>query len=339
VTNQLDISVVVPTHNRAAGLSRLLDRLADQDADGVQYEVVVVDNNSTDDTRAVVERAIARDAGRRLRYVFEPRQGVSYARNTGIERTTAPLIAFLDDDGIPGPDWVRGMKRAFDQHPEADCIGGRVRADWRVPAPSWMQQAHTGPLALQDWPDMIVVNARSAWICLITANLGFRRDVFTRIGGFSPDFPRNQDRELQLRMWRARMQGLYVPALDVTVVVPPERLTRRYHRRWRATTGKYQALMRFRDSIAPDGGLRAEPHRGRTLLGSPLFIYRELLSHLRGWCIAVVRRRSEDRFFHETRIWYCVGFVRGRWRESGAGSTVNVPVLQTPPSSPDTPQS
>ena len=126
VTNQLDISVVVPTHNRVAGLSRLLDRLADQDADGIRSEVVVVDNNSTDDTRAVVERAIARDAGRRLRYVFEPRQGVSYARNTGIERTTAPLIAFLDDDGIPGPDWVRGMKRAFEQHSEADCIGGRV---------------------------------------------------------------------------------------------------------------------------------------------------------------------------------------------------------------------
>jgi len=103
------IAVVVPTYNRGAGLSTVIDRVLDQATDGITYEVVVVDNNSRDDTRAIVERAIAGDVSGRLRYVFEGRQGVSHARNTGVAVTTAPIILFLDDDGWPGRDWVQSM--------------------------------------------------------------------------------------------------------------------------------------------------------------------------------------------------------------------------------------
>lgn len=310
----LDASVVIPTYNRADRLAPLLARLLDQDAGGVRYEVLVVDNHSTDHTKEVVQRAIDADGSARLRYTFEPRRGAPHARNAGIEQTTAPLILFLDDDGIPGRDWVRGMAEAFARHPEADCIGGRVKTEWRVPPPSWMQEAHTGPIALQDWPEAIYVNAGNAARCLITANLGFRREVFARIGGFSPDFLRNEDRELELRMWRAGMQGLYLPALDVTVDVPPERLTRRYHRRWRAESGRYSALMRYRDHIDRGGALVDDPRRGRTLLDVPLFIYREFLSHIAGWLRSALSGRGDERFLHETRIWFYVGYVLERWR-------------------------
>jgi glycosyltransferase involved in cell wall biosynthesis len=325
--NDLDVSVVVPTFNRAAGLPVLLDRLLDQESGEVRYEVLMVDNHSTDQTRSIVQRAIASDTTGRLRYAFEPRQGVSYARNTGVELTFAPVILFLDDDCVPALDWVRSMKEAFDQHAEADCIGGRVRGIWRQPPPTWMQRAHTAPIATQDWPMIVHVSARSAWHCLITANLGFRRHVFERVGGFSPDYPRNQDRELQLRMWRAHMQGLYLPGMEVTVEVPPERLERRYHRRWRATTGKYQALMLFRESVGADESLRELPYRGRTILGVPLFIYRECLAHLVGWVRAMVRGRSDERFLHETRIWYCGGFLLARWRDPRARRTFQIPML------------
>ena len=97
----MDVSVVIPTFNRAAGLPALIERLLQQDAGGLRYEVLVVDNNSTDATPTVVQDLIARDTTGRLRYAREPRQGVSHARNTGVERTAAPLIFFLDDDGVP----------------------------------------------------------------------------------------------------------------------------------------------------------------------------------------------------------------------------------------------
>ena len=115
------------------------------------------------------------------------------------------------------------------------------------------------------------------------------------------------------------------------MTVPEERLTRRYHRRWRATTGKYQALMRFRDALDPDGALRQEGHRGRHMLGVPLFISRELLTHLIGWLKTAVARRSDGRFLHETRIWYCVGFIRARWRDQRKPSRPAAPVLQRGP--------
>jgi glycosyltransferase involved in cell wall biosynthesis len=323
-----DIAVVIPTCNRAAGLGPLLERVLDQDAGGVTWEIVVVDNNSRDHTRIVVGQAIARDPSGRLRYAFESRQGVSYARNAGVELTTAPVIAFLDDDGVPGRNWVRQMKEAFDQHPEAHCIGGRVRASWALPPPSWLSAAHAGPIAVQDRPHAAYVNRQNASACLLTANLGVRRSVFDQIGGFSPDYPRNQDREFEMRMWRAGMQGLYLPAMDVTVAVPPERLTRRYHRRWQATTGHYHAMMRYRDTVDARGAIVDEPPQRRRLLGTPLFMYRYFLSHLRGWLRATICFRRDERFYHETRLWYYVSFFITRCRHPRPVSAA-CPLLRT----------
>ncbi len=310
----LDMSVVVPTYNRSVQLRPLLDALLAQDAGDVTYDIIVVDNNSRDDTREVVQNAIAQDTSRRIHYLFEPRQGVSHARNTGINHSRASIIAFLDDDGIPEPDWIRSMKRAFDEYPEADCIGGRVRPRWTTPRPSWLGASHAGPVALQDRPHASWVNRSNASACLLTANLGFRREVFTKLGGFSPDYPRNQDRELELRLWRAGMQGLYLPSMDVVVDVPAERLTKRYHRRWQATTGKYHALLRFRDTVDRDGRLHDEESKARRFLGAPLFLHRECLAHVAGWFAAAVLREADRRFYHESRLWYFASFFRTRFR-------------------------
>src|SRR5215204_5395062 len=94
-----DISVVIPTYNRCTLLRPVLAALLAQATGGVTYEVIVVDNNSRDDTRSVVEEAIASDSSGLIQYVFEPRQGISYARNAGVEHSRAPIIGFLDDDG------------------------------------------------------------------------------------------------------------------------------------------------------------------------------------------------------------------------------------------------
>jgi glycosyltransferase involved in cell wall biosynthesis len=310
-----DIAVVVPTCNRAPQLTPLLDRLLEQECSGFEWEVVVVDNNSTDRTRDVVQAAIWRDLSGRLRYAFEPRQGPSYARNTGVELTTAPIVVFLDDDGIPGRRWLQEFKDAFDSHPEADCIGGRVRPEWAAPPPEWFtNHEHAGPLALQDRPRAAYVNASQASACLLTANLGFRRSVFAVIGGFSPHYFRGQDRELEMRMWRAGMQGLYLPGMEVTVQVPHERLTRRYHRRWHATTAYYHALMRYRDTVDASGRLRDETPNMRRLFGTPLFMYRAAFAHATSWFRAAIARRDADRFYHETRLWYYASFVVTRCR-------------------------
>ena len=102
---QLDVTVIIATYNRADMLPGALESVLAQEADGVRYEVIVVDNNSPDQTREVVESFIAR-GHRNLRYLFEGRQGVAYARNTALAHASAPIIAFTDDDVRVSPDWV-----------------------------------------------------------------------------------------------------------------------------------------------------------------------------------------------------------------------------------------
>ena len=309
-----DISIVIPTYNRCRQLEPVLAALLAQDTGGATYEVIVVDNNSRDGTRAVVEKAMASDSLGLISYVFEPRQGVSYARNTGVERSRAPIVAFLDDDGVPVRTWVREAKRAFAVYPQVDCIGGRVRAHPDTQRPSWLTHAHAGPVALQDRPHVQWVNRSSASTCLIGANLAIRRAVFDEVGWFSPDYPRNQDREYEMRMWRAGKLGVYLPTMDVIVEIPEERLTKRYHRQWQATTGRYHALLRFRDTVDAEGRLHDDETRNRRLLGTPLFLYRSFWRHIVSWCGALLRGDRDTRFFHETRLCYFTAFVWTRFK-------------------------
>ncbi|HEY1307382.1 MAG TPA: glycosyltransferase [Vicinamibacterales bacterium] len=307
-----DLSIVIPTHNRPANLELVIDALMRQQTDDVSYEVIVADNNSRPDTRAVVDRALARGTPVPVRYVREPRQGVSYARNTGVSIARSSLIAFLDDDGVPAPTWVREMKQAFDEHPDMDCIGGRVRPVWSTPPPTWLTSADVGPIAIQDRPDSEPFDRDHARNCLSSANLACRRQAFDEVGGFSPVYTRCQDREFELRLWRAGKRGLYLPIAEVLVEVPRHRLTKAYHRRWHAVVAHYHALMRYpdildaSDRMIPDGTYR-------TWFGVPRFMYRSCLRHVAGWVRSALAGRGVERFHHELRIRSHLSFFRTRW--------------------------
>src|ERR1044071_7412174 len=119
MAKEFEITVIISTYNRSDMLAGAIESVLEQDSEGVRYEVIVVDNNSTDKTREVVEGYIERGQ-ENLRYVFEAKQGVSYARNTGIGEARAEIIAFADDDVRVTKDWVARIKRAFDLHPEID---------------------------------------------------------------------------------------------------------------------------------------------------------------------------------------------------------------------------
>ncbi len=274
--------------------------------------MIVADNNSREDTRAVVDRALARGTPVPLRYVREPRQGVSYARNTGVSIARSSLIAFLDDDGVPGATWVREIKRAFDEHPDVDCIGCRLRPVWSTPPPSWLTPSQSGPIAIQDSPNPSAFDRDHASGCLSSANLACRREAFEEVGGFSPLYPRNEDREFELRLWRAGKRGLYLPIADVFVPVPRNRLAKDYYRRWWNEKGHYHALMRYHDSMDASGRL-IPGDTYRTSLRVPRFMYRSWLRHVAGWLRAALTGRADERFHQELQIRYYVSFFRTRW--------------------------
>lgn len=303
-----DVSVVISTYNRSELLASALESVLAQEADGVVYEVIVVDNNSTDRTREVVESFIARGATN-LRYVFEGKQGLSHGRNAGIANARAPVIAFTDDDVCAANDWVASIKRAFDQHLEVDCVGGKVLPQWQEPPPAWLTTDHWSPLALVDYgADEFYVSADNR-ICLVGANTAYRRTVFERLGGFSPDLQRvkdgigsTEDHDFMRRFWDTGGVGLYVPGSVVTTPVQPERMTKAYHRRWHQGHGFFYALMRSEEM---------EASRAR-LFDVPLHLYRQAGTDAGAWLKDSLRGDASHAFRHETRLRFFAGFWQKR---------------------------
>jgi glycosyltransferase involved in cell wall biosynthesis len=309
-----DISVVVPTYNREALVTETLESLVRQDAKGVRYEVIVVDNGSTDNTRTAIEPFLR--ASSDLRYVLEPLRGVSHARNTGARLARAPLIAFIDDDVAAAPDWVATIAGAFAAHPAVDCLGGEIIAQWSAPPPSWLTSQFWGPLALQTAirPERFV-DAERATACLMTANFACRRTALEAVGGFDPGFLRDEDRELQLRLWGAGKRGMFVPEMRVIAGVPSERLSKPYHRAFYLRAGASHARMRYLERVDRHGRLLASPAAGVRVFGAPGFIYRHFLAQVAAWLQATLRGDWDAAFYHETRALYFASYAWRHGRE------------------------
>jgi glycosyltransferase involved in cell wall biosynthesis len=307
---QPELCVVISTYNRADVLTGAIESLLEQDVDHDRYEIVVVDNNSTDGTRHVVESFVDRSPP--PRYLFEPRQGVSYGRNSGILATSAPVIAFTDDDVRVSRTWVSTILTVLAAHPEAACVGGKVLPGTVAAWPSWLTREHWAPLALLDYGDSpLYVNANRR-LCLITANVAFRRSVFARIGMFSTEVQAvgrdvaTEDHELHLRLWRDGGQGLYWPELTATAEIEPARMRRSYHRRWHHRHGRFSAMMHD-ESV--------EQTKLAYILGAPAHFYRQAAVSFGRWISALLRLNPRTAFAHEVQFWSCLGFLTSRWTE------------------------
>jgi len=321
MNEQLDISVILCTYNRCSMLPQALESILTQNKSDIRYEVIVVDNNSQDETRAVVESLIERGHSN-LRYLLESRQGVSYARNTGIENTRAPIIAFFDDDERVAPDWVAIIKRAFDEHPEVDFVGGKVLPRWEAEPPPWLaSNSDWSPVALIDCGDAPFYSNAENPVCLITANLAMRRHAFDKIGLFDPTLQRvkdsigsMEDHELLMRLWRIGGQGLYVHDMVVEAEVPIERVSKAYHRKWHTGHGKYCALMRLSEQFDKEGRFLQKPLECTKFFGAPTFLYRQVLETGAGWFKAILQGDKVSAFFKENEVRHFVSYIRASYQ-------------------------
>lgn len=171
------VSVVIPTRNRAEFLRRTLGHLARLEAmEGLECELVIVDNGSADETPAVASAAHLPWGS--VRVLREDRAGASRARNRAVEETTSDLILFLDDDVKPSPNWLRQMVSAFTD-PKVMVVGGGVRLDPTL-CPEWMTPWHHTLFASTEYPEISGNEPRSA-------NIGFRRACFEGGARFDPE--------------------------------------------------------------------------------------------------------------------------------------------------------
>jgi glycosyltransferase involved in cell wall biosynthesis len=184
------LSLIVPTFNRASILERALASFLDQDLPPSLYEIIVVNNNSSDDTEHVVRRSL-RDAPCAWSHVRETRQGLHHACNRGILAARGDIVAFGDDDIVADRRWLSSLLDAFDRDPGLGVVGGRVLPAWQCPPPAWVfdygdERAHTvfAYLDRGDAPEEL------AHAHVIGCNFAVRRELALRVGGRPPDtFP------------------------------------------------------------------------------------------------------------------------------------------------------
>lgn len=183
------VSIVVPTHDRADYLAIALRSFAIQEP-GVTFETIVVDDGSTDATRQVVT-----DAGARL-IVHQPARGANAARNAGIAAAEGALVVLVDDDVEAPPGWLAALVRGAEAHPEAEALGGPIRARFDGPSPRScgreLPPITTLDLGPEDRPADLV------W----SANMLVRKAAVERVGGFDESLPTGGDEEEWLRRLR-----------------------------------------------------------------------------------------------------------------------------------------
>jgi glycosyltransferase involved in cell wall biosynthesis len=176
----VDLSIVVSTFNRASDLSRFVESVMQmKDSRGRLWELIVVDNNSSDETRLVMSKAVAA-CPNHVYYFFEPRQGKSFGLNTGLAAVRGQVVAFTDDDAIVPADWAAAILDFFDTHPSAACVGGRVDLYNANDAPT---STRTSPSAFQ--VDKKHFSAEN--IPIIGCNMAFRVDLIRDVGEFDTD--------------------------------------------------------------------------------------------------------------------------------------------------------
>jgi glucosyl-dolichyl phosphate glucuronosyltransferase len=322
-----EVSVVVATYNRCEILPGTLESLINQEGE-TAYEIIVVDNNSTDDTRNVIDQLRRQPGYEKLTYLFEENQGVSHARNKGIAAARANIIAFTDDDIRPAKNWVSSISTALAKFPEADCIGGKVLPHPETKLPSWLTDKYWTPLALLDLGDEPLQLNVHKGAGLVAANLAVRASVFNDVGLFHPQLQRvknsvgsMEDHEFQLRLSAAKKRLMYVPDLIVYAHVLDERLEKDYHRRWYCGHGHFYAVMR--DAEFESSKIR--------LFDVPSHLYRRTCSNAFDWLKHRLSSNSELEFQQELEMHFFWGFFRKRFAERrsilelGPGKSKHVP--------------
>jgi glucosyl-dolichyl phosphate glucuronosyltransferase len=305
----LRLDVVIPTHNRAALLARTLESLLAADRpDQLDVCVTVVDNRSTDDTRATVDSYLARFDGR-LQYLFEPTPGRSHALNTGIAATHGDLVGMIDDDEEVERGWLRTIAIAFADE-TTDFIGGPYVPRWGADRPAWLGTAYRGAIGWVDAGPAIQQYGPGCDAMLMGGNAVIRRAVLERVGPYSADLGRTpggrllscEDEDMFTRLLAIGARGYYRPDLVILHYVPPERLTKRYFRRWCFWRGVSLGLLD-----------RRRPAPVPYLLGAPRYM---VGSALRGSATALGRllgRGEPARAFSSELAWWdLAGFMYGK---------------------------
>jgi glycosyltransferase involved in cell wall biosynthesis len=298
----MNVTAILCTYNRCHDLADALSSVAlSRVSPSIDWDVLVVDNNSTDKTREVVERFALQYPGR-FHYLFEPQQGKSHALNAGIRATQSEILAFMDDDAKVDPEWLGKLVSSLHDGKWAGA-GGRIVPVWPGAIPNWLRVEDPnalGPFVAFDPGTGAAPLADPPY----GANMAFRREAFQKYGNFLVELgPRpgsdikGEDTEFGQRLLNAGERLRYEPEAVVHHPVPECRLKKSYVLSWWYWHGREEVL-------------RSGPVKGasRLLFGVSPILLRRMFRWTLQWMVST---GAQQRFYSRCRLWYVTGLFVG----------------------------
>lgn len=301
----MKITVILCTYNRAQSLALALESVAGSVLPGsISWEVLVVDNNSSDNTREVVEEFTRRYPGR-FRYLFEPRAGKSHALNSGIRESSGEVLAFMDDDVTVDGKWLENLTARVLTREWAGS-GGKILPQGSFTPPPWLtldDRYALAPLAIFD----LGTEAGEMNEPPFGTNMAFCREVFEKVGEFRTDLgpcpgseTRSEDTEFGYRVMAVGLRIWYEPSAIVYHSLPAHRLQKQYFLDW--------WYDKARADIKQDG----VPSDTRWLIaGVPHYLFRRFCVWGIRWLLALEPGR---RFTNKLKTYRAAGMITECYR-------------------------
>lgn len=307
------VSVIIPTYNRSASLRQTVDTFRVQSYPADRWELLLVDNASTDDTWDVI-RELA-DSDNRIKAIRELRRGAHFARNTGAVAARGSVLYFTDDDMLANADLIERIVEGFDADPQVAVVTGRVVPRWDTEPPQWvLDHCRNALLSLNDLGHATIVSDDDPGV--FSCHEAVLRDVFMRAGGFNPDtnaglFTGDNETGLNIKIRSLGHRFAYVGKAVTQHMIPGSRMTQHYLNSRMADQG-------FCDSYTDYRALHPAPAR----------LVKRMLAHTAFIGVAAaraaVRRAAGDSrwrldfakiFYHRNRVRYDSRLLRDdRWR-------------------------
>jgi len=230
-------------------LGTTIESLINQNYDKKKYEIIIADNNSSDNTRDVIEQWQKKSIVS-IYHIFEPRQGVHYARNAASKHAKGEILYYTDDDMIADVNLLREIVKPFDFDPKVAAVTGRVLPKWANRPPQWILEFCSNfLLSLHDRPEFLVISPYDCGV--ISCHQALRRDAFLKSGGFNPENTAGEwigdgETGLNIKLAKLGCWFAYIGASITHHVIPPERMTQEYLNKRLANQGNCDSYTAYR---------------------------------------------------------------------------------------------
>jgi len=307
----MDFTIIICSYNRCENLPVCISALENQEnVGGIDWEVLIVDNNSSDNTRQIVAD-LAEKSKLKIRYAFEPQQGLNYARNLGMQEEKGIYFAYIDDDITVSKQWLSSIYQSLVEN-DADASGGRIHLDPSIQLPAWIKcnPSMYGFLGYQDYGDKAIrVDGINQYP--FGGNMAFHRRVSEKIGLFNTNLGRKGEGKKRNELFKGaetdyfhRLNALgnariyYTPDAIVYHHILPHQLKKSYFITIHYNAGYQKSL-------------HDNKHYRRTLFRVPLFIFPQIFRAILNYLIIVFTQGIDAAFRQKMTVANFFGIISG----------------------------